>query len=96
MLSLQGTSAPCWRVLLTPEPVVPVYPPLVSELLFSPLFSPSAFRYQYILVAATSPATKLNEETLTYLNQGMKTEAGSIDHSNPTKKKKKTREVSAL
>ncbi|CAH1776281.1 unnamed protein product [Owenia fusiformis] len=26
--------------------------------------------YQYIMSAATSPATKLNEETLTYLNQG--------------------------
>lgn len=28
------------------------------------------FRYQYILGAATSPAVKVNEETLTYLNQG--------------------------
>lgn len=28
-------------------------------------------RFQYILLAATSPVTKLNEETLTYLNQGM-------------------------
>ncbi len=27
-------------------------------------------RFQYILNAATSPATKMNEETLTYLNQG--------------------------
>jgi len=26
--------------------------------------------YQYILGAATSPAVKVNEETLTYLNQG--------------------------
>ena len=28
------------------------------------------FRFQYILGAATSPAVKMNEETLTYLNQG--------------------------
>lgn len=27
-------------------------------------------RFQYVLAAATSIATKLNEETLTYLNQG--------------------------
>jgi len=27
-------------------------------------------RFQYILHAATSPATLLNEETQTYLNQG--------------------------
>ena len=32
---------------------------------FSPFYS-----FQYILGAATSPAVKLNEETLTYLNQG--------------------------
>jgi transcription factor CP2-like protein len=28
------------------------------------------FRFQYVLAAATSIATKVNEETLTYLNQG--------------------------
>lgn len=28
------------------------------------------FRFQYVLSAPTSPATKMNEETLTYLNQG--------------------------
>lgn len=28
------------------------------------------FRFQYILAAATSIATKSNEETITYLNQG--------------------------
>lgn len=28
------------------------------------------FRFQYVLAAATSIATKSNEETLTYLNQG--------------------------
>jgi len=27
-------------------------------------------RFQYILNAATSPATRMSEETLTYLNQG--------------------------
>ncbi len=27
--------------------------------------------FQYVLCAATSPAVKLHEETLTYLNQGM-------------------------
>lgn len=27
-------------------------------------------RFQYVLAAATSIATKINEETLTYLNQG--------------------------
>lgn len=27
-------------------------------------------RFQYVLAAATSIATKVNEETLTYLNQG--------------------------
>lgn len=30
----------------------------------------SSFRFQYILAAATSIATKNNEDTLTYLNQG--------------------------
>lgn len=30
----------------------------------------SIFRFQYVLSAPTSPATKVNEETLTYLNQG--------------------------
>jgi len=28
------------------------------------------FSFQYVLAAATSIATKVNEETLTYLNQG--------------------------
>jgi transcription factor CP2-like protein len=28
------------------------------------------FSFEYILAAATSIATKVNEETLTYLNQG--------------------------
>lgn len=28
------------------------------------------FRFQYVLAAATSIATKVNEESLTYLNQG--------------------------
>ena len=28
-------------------------------------------RFQYILNAATSPATRMSEETLTYLNQGI-------------------------
>jgi len=28
------------------------------------------FSFQYVLAAATSIATKINEETLTYLNQG--------------------------
>lgn len=28
------------------------------------------YRFQYVLAAATSIATKANEETLTYLNQG--------------------------
>ena len=32
-------------------------------------FSPF-FRFQYVLAAATSIATKVNEESLTYLNQG--------------------------
>lgn len=30
----------------------------------------SSFSFQYVLAAATSIATKVNEETLTYLNQG--------------------------
>jgi len=29
-----------------------------------------SFSFQYVLAAATSIATKVNEETLTYLNQG--------------------------
>ena len=35
-------------------------------------FKPYSFlnRFQYVLAAATSIATKQNEETLTYLNQG--------------------------
>lgn len=34
------------------------------------LQSSKLFRFQYVLAAATSIATKVNEETLTYLNQG--------------------------
>lgn len=30
----------------------------------------SLYRFQYVLAAATSIATKVNEESLTYLNQG--------------------------
>jgi len=39
-------------------------------------------RFQYILQAATSPATLLNEETQTYLNQGrlISTPTKSIEH----------------
>jgi CP2 transcription factor. len=33
-------------------------------------FLKTFFRFQYVLAAATSIATKVNEETLTYLNQG--------------------------
>ena len=35
-------------------------------------------RFQYILQAATSPATLLNEETQTYLNQGISTSQQSV------------------
>lgn len=31
---------------------------------------PLHYRFQYVLAAATSIATKNNEETITYLNQG--------------------------
>ena len=34
------------------------------------VFVLNSFRFQYVLAAATSIATKVNEETLTYLNQG--------------------------
>ena len=34
------------------------------------IFVLNFFRFQYVLAAATSIATKVNEETLTYLNQG--------------------------
>ena len=35
-------------------------------------------RFQYILGAATSPAVKVNEETLTYLNQGQYTRVAKL------------------
>lgn len=38
--------------------------------LMSPYLPSCDFRFQYVLSAPTSPATKMNEETLTYLNQG--------------------------
>ncbi|XP_033105766.1 upstream-binding protein 1-like [Anneissia japonica] len=44
----------------------------MSEVLALPIFKQETIEegFQCILNAATSPATKLNEETLTYLNQG--------------------------
>ncbi|XP_038058376.1 upstream-binding protein 1-like isoform X1 [Patiria miniata] len=44
----------------------------MSEVLALPIFKQENVEdaFQYILNAATSPATKVNEETLTYLNQG--------------------------
>jgi len=42
-----------------------------STLSKSNIFSNTSFnKFQFILIAPTSPAVKLNEETLTYLNQG--------------------------
>lgn len=43
-------------------------------------------RFQYVLAAATSIATKINEDTLTYLNQGQSYEIklkklGDLSHS---------------
>ncbi|KAK2175641.1 hypothetical protein NP493_717g00047 [Ridgeia piscesae] len=45
---------------------------ICEALLALPVFKQEALDagFQYVLNAATSPATKLNEETLTYLNQG--------------------------
>lgn len=48
------------------------------------------FRFQYILSAATSPATKLNEETLTYLNQGQSYEVKLKTYGTATVIKPKT------
>ncbi|XP_067891001.1 transcription factor CP2-like protein 1 isoform X4 [Heterodontus francisci] len=39
--------------------------------------------YQYMLCAATSPAVKLHEETLTYLNQGQSYEIRMLDNRKP-------------
>uniref|UniRef100_A0A673CAN5 Upstream-binding protein 1 n=1 Tax=Sphaeramia orbicularis TaxID=375764 RepID=A0A673CAN5_9TELE len=39
--------------------------------------------FQYVLCAATSPAVKLHDETLTYLNQGQSYEVRMLDNRNP-------------
>ncbi|XP_024153893.1 upstream-binding protein 1 isoform X1 [Oryzias melastigma] len=39
--------------------------------------------FQYVLCAATSPAVKLHEETLTYLNQGQSYEVRMLDNRKP-------------
>ncbi|KAF6018189.1 gem [Bugula neritina] len=41
-----------------------------DALLALPVFNGGQISFQYVLSAPTSPATKVNEETLTYLNQG--------------------------
>ncbi|XP_055512758.1 transcription factor CP2-like protein 1 isoform X1 [Leucoraja erinacea] len=43
---------------------------------------PSAVSFQYVLSAATSPAVKLHEETLTYLNQGQSYEIRMLCNQN--------------
>jgi len=42
--------------------------------------------FQYVLCAATSPAVKLHDETLTYLNQGERSPVPSVDVSTLKKK----------
>lgn len=37
--------------------------------------------FQYVLCAATSPAIKLHDETLTYLNQGERSRRGNAPRS---------------
>lgn len=45
-------------------------PPQIDRPLISSAYSIDDTRFQYVLAAATSIATKNNEDTLTYLNQG--------------------------
>ena len=37
---------------------------------FSPFVNSLSYRFRYILKAATSPTRRLEEDSLTYLNQG--------------------------
>ena len=39
-------------------------------LLFLPFVNSLSYRFRYILKAATSPTKRLEEDSLTYLNQG--------------------------
>ena len=39
-------------------------------LLFLPFVNSLSYRFRYILKAATSPTRRLEEDSLTYLNQG--------------------------
>lgn len=45
-------------------------PPQIDKPLIASAYSTDDTRFQYVLAAATSIATKNNEDTLTYLNQG--------------------------
>lgn len=44
-----------------------------EELPHIPSAEPPCSAFRYVLCAATSPAVRQQEETLTYLNQGMQT-----------------------
>lgn len=86
-----GSLSPSWLCLCprAPRGSAPDRPPLCcSDVLALPIFKQEEPQLspenearlpplQYVLCAATSPAVKLHEETLTYLNQGSGRSAGA-------------------